>query len=259
MSLFGFVGATGGCTNAALVLALNNDYECTARKLARSINAAALVQSLTVNLVARTPQKLVDMLLAKGVPQATIDSKLHIAEGNIRDTAAVRAMLVHDGRPVSMIISGIGPHPTQNFDKTLCQDAARIILDVLDTLALPAAQRPFFVAVSSTGISSGPRDVPLLFTALYHVLLAIPHRDKRVMEDLILEADREGNKISGFCIVRPSLLIDWSSKGTVRVGSEEAPAVGYTIARDDVGKWIFEQCIQGDPKRWSGKKPSLTY
>ena len=271
--------------NAALVLALQNGFLCNARKFPPPI-AGSIQTTLTRIAVARTPQRLIDMLLGKDVSQATIDAQLHITKGDVRDVNAVKTTLARDGLPVQAVLSGIGMLPTwSNWDPTVCQDSARTIIAALDTLKVPAGtQRPFLVVISTTGITSGPRDVPLAFTLLYHAVLAVPHRgmfplsqfhpqphfrsselmrvppakDKRAMEELIVVADKEGNKISGFCFVRPSLLIDWSNPGTVRVGTEEAPAVGYSITRADVGRWIFEECIKGDPYRWNGKKTSLT-
>ena len=200
------------------------------------------------------------MLLAKGIAQDTLDNCLRVVQGDVRDAAAVTSTLVRDGNAATFVLSGIGMIPGWNADTRVCQDATRSILDALRALRLPTdAPKPFMVAISTTGITSGPRDVPLLFMPLYHVALAAPHRDKRVMEDLVTQADQEGGPVSGFCLPRPSLLTSGTEPGTVRVGSEEAPAVGYTISRNDVGKWIFEQCIMGDAHSWSGKKPTLTY
>lgn len=72
--------------------------------------------------------------------------------------------------------------------------------------------------------------------------------------------------IENFVIIRPSLLTDGKRLGLkkIRVGeeSEEAvkPAVGYTISREDVGGWIFDELVSGDgEKRFAGKMVSLTY
>ncbi|KAK9318922.1 hypothetical protein V1517DRAFT_334223 [Lipomyces orientalis] len=51
------------------------------------------------------------------------------------------------------------------------------------------------------------------------------------------------------------LLKGWK---TLRVGVEEKPAVGYTIARADVGEWIFEELIKKDGGEWVGKSVTLT-
>lgn len=68
--------------------------------------------------------------------------------------------------------------------------------------------------------------------------------------------------IRGVVIVRSSLLTDGPAlgKATVRVGSERKPAIGYTISREDVGQWVFENVIQDESRdRWAGEKVSLTY
>lgn len=114
---------------------------------------------------------------------------------------------------------------------------------------LKPAKKPVVVAVSTTGISNGPRDVPLLCVPLYHWLLAVPHEDKLEMERLLFE---QGDKnvddrvISGFVIVRASALMDGNGVGLekIREGREGMPAIGYTVARKDVADWIFEKVVR---------------
>lgn len=76
------------------------------------------------------------------------------------------------------------------------------------------------------------------------------------MEKAILEhTDR-------FVIVRPSLLTNGKALGgtKIRVGTEERPAVGYTISREDVGRWVFENLVRGDQgPGYVGKKVIITY
>ena len=64
-----------------------------------------------------------------------------------------------------------------------------------------------------------------------------------------------------FVIVRPSLLTNGKAHGgaKIRVGTEEQPAVGYTISREDVGLWMFEILVQGDGARYVGQKVIITY
>lgn len=233
-----FFGATGGCTNAVLVLALKSEYACSA--------------------LARTPHKLYDMLLAKGIAQPTIDAYLSVTKGDVKDLSAVKEALQPSGACVNIIVSGIGMVLGKNADSKICQTATRSILSAVDELAPP--KRPFLVTISTTGISNGPRDVPMLFTPLYHVLLRTPHEDKVVMERLIVEA-AAARKVSGYTLVRPALLTSGKERGMkqIRVGDEGRPAVGYTISRNDVGRWLFNELLEGDTKAWNGKKPSLTY
>lgn len=245
-------------------------------------------------IVARTPSKLTSLLLSKGVSQSTITSQLNITEGDIRDVQAVKSVLSHDGKTAGIILSGIGkpsllppsqcpfqapsrkifgknplanlPGPTGAYTAkkvTICADAASTILGALTDINL--AQKPLVLGISSTGISAGPRDVPLLFYPLYKVLLARAHEDKHNMETLLTAATAEGsssNSIRGAVIVRASLLTNGAARGepTLRVGSEQKPQVGYTVSREDVGQWIFENIVQNESRdRWLGEKVSLTY
>ena len=60
--------------------------------------------------VARTPQKLTDLLSKRGVPQ-TATSKLVILQGNAKDQEAVTKTLVDDaGKVVDKIVFGIGTY-----------------------------------------------------------------------------------------------------------------------------------------------------
>ena len=57
--------------------------------------------------------------------------------------------------------------------------------------------------------------------------------------------------ISGQMIVRASLLTNGKEcgMGSIRSGTDEDPAIGYTISREDVGLWIFENAVS---KEWEG-------
>lgn len=159
---------------------------------------------------------------------------------------------------------------------TICRTAASTILSALALLQPPS--KPLLLVLSTTGISSGPRDVPLAFYPFYKTLLANPHKDKSAMEKTLTDAfanattnatattDPNPNPteswIRGVVIVRASLLTNGPALGKekVRVGSEGKPAVGYTISREDVGQWVFENVIRDESRdRWAGEKVSLTY
>ena len=202
------------------------------------------------------------MLVAKGVSQKIIENSLQVVQGDARDLETVKKVLFYQDQPVSKILSGIGMTPTlnpKNMDGTICQDVTKNILQALRELKFE--KKAYLAAISTTGISEGAEDVPFLLRPLYHWLLAIPHSDKRVVDQLIVEAAREGKTISGYTVVRPSLLVNGKAKGMekIRVGSEKEPAIGYTIRRDDVGLWMFEELIKGDGMKWNGVKPSITY
>ncbi|KAL8725319.1 MAG: hypothetical protein Q9166_007425 [cf. Caloplaca sp. 2 TL-2023] len=262
-----FFGATGGSTLACLTLALKAGYTCSA--------------------LSRSSSKLQTLLLERQVSQSTIDTHLTIIQGDIRDVQSVSQTLSPQPKPklntlttnrttVHLIISGIGrppifsPNPLNPTfdDPTVCQDAIRTILTALRTS--PASNpKPLLVALSTTGISSQARDVPILMTPLYHWLLAVPHKDKKEMESLLMdEAAKPAQEraIDNFIAVRPSLLTDAGRLGTekVRVGEEirgaANPAVGYTISREDVGGWMFDELLEGQGRdKYAGKLVSITY
>ena len=242
LSPIAFFGATGGCCNAALVLALESNHPCTA--------------------LARTPSKLHEMLWSKGVSKEATENLLQVTKGDVRDVEAVKAALVYGRTPVTTIISGIGMVFGKNMDTTICQAAARSIVEALR--ALGWERKPHLVAISTTGTNrDAPRDVPILFGPLYHVMLAKPHADKRVMEKVVEEATTYGEEkaIDGWTVLRPSLLTSGKElgMGRIRVGTEDAPAIGYTVSRDDVGRWLFEELIAGEKEKWDRKKVSITY
>lgn len=154
---------------------------------------------------------------------------------------------------------------------TICRIASTNVLSAL--ALLQPSSKPLILVLSTTGISAGPRDVPLAFYPFYKTLLANPHDDKSAMEKTLTDAIANATVnnlnpnpteswIRGFVIVRASLLTNGPALGKekVRVGSEDRPAVGYTISREDVGQWVFENVIRDEARdRWVGEKVSLTY
>lgn len=99
-------------------------------------------------------------------------------------------------------------------------------------------------------------------------MLAIPHADKKALEDRIMEARGEGT-IRDYVIVRPSLFVDGRANGKaeIRVGWEgkapgqpgEGAVIGYKITREDVGFFVFENVVAKDGGDFVGKKVSITH
>jgi len=216
--------------------------------------------------VARSPPKLSTMLSDKGLSNSTVSSLLTIVQGDIHDTAAVSQVLAHNNTTASIIVCGIGAYPTFStlfLPFTICTDATKSIFTALRDLE-PAA-KPLYVGFSSTGVTTGPRDVPWLLLPIYRLLGYQPHKDKRNAENVVLDEMSKGNNsaIENYVIVRPSLLTYGPALGRaqIRAGTEKKPAVGYTISRDDVGGWIFESLIddQEGRRKWAGEAASLTY
>ncbi|KAK3699483.1 hypothetical protein LTR37_016440 [Vermiconidia calcicola] len=249
-----FFGATGGCAGHCLANALNAGLDCVA--------------------LARTPAKLTKAMKEKGVSSKALDQHLTIIEGNVRDVDAVKGALQLDGSIVDAIVSGIGGVPKLQWsivrpvvltDTTICQDAGSTILQAL--AELQSAKKPTLINVSTTGIppKGKPRDVPILYSMLYHWLLASPHEDKKVLEQRLaqhVQLPEELRRIEAYVNVKPTLLFDGDSLGlaAVREGVDDQPAVGYTIRRKDVGLWMFERLVRNGVKReWMNRSVSITY
>jgi hypothetical protein len=261
-----FFGATGGCTFACLVHTLN-----------AGINAVALV---------RTPSKLTALLKSQGLDEATISAHLTTIQGNAHDAAAVKRTLTAGGSFVDVIVTGLGGAPAVSFnwraplqlftldDVHVCEKAANTVTAALRELykEQPAlkAQQPLLSFISTTGVTRGPEDVPFAMRFLYHHMLAVPHADKKKMENVFRDnaAGEEGTESVFRAVVgvRPTLLTgsanvkDAAGLGKVRAGTESKPAVGYTIKRADVGEWIFRNVVESGEgrKRWEGQMATLT-
>ncbi|GAB1196437.1 hypothetical protein APSETT444_005708 [Aspergillus pseudonomiae] len=227
-----FFGATGGCTLACLVQALEAGICCSA--------------------LVRDPAKLQNLLRQRGVSDSVTADKLYIVKGSVTDLDAVQQTLVYNGRPVDIIISGVGGKPIftnplrpRLDNPTICQDAVRTILAASRALGA----KPVLVAISSVGLSTKKRDSPIAMLPFNYWLLREPHADKKVMEETIFdemkkpEADRA---IRDYTLVRPSWFTNGEGVGLgkIRAGTEMDPAIGYTICRNDVGLWIFENFVR---------------
>ncbi|KAF2156791.1 hypothetical protein K461DRAFT_309037 [Myriangium duriaei CBS 260.36] len=255
-STIAVLGATGDCAGWALATALTKGHSCRA--------------------LARNPEKLVDLMTARGVPQDFLDRNLVIVKGNAKNKDEVKNLLREaEHKVVDRVLFGVGGKPSLAFtwslftidDPTVCGSSMAALLAALSELAQESttATRPQVTAISTTGITHGPRDVPILLVPLYHWLLAKPHVDKHQMEDLLRSASSQANPnqtgLSSASIVRPTLLVDGPGTGLggVKAGTESHPALGYTIARKDVGLWIYENLLVDKDTVWKGESASLTY
>ncbi|KAK8243409.1 hypothetical protein HDK90DRAFT_122678 [Phyllosticta capitalensis] len=246
---FAFFGSTGGSVAACLALALKDGYSCSA--------------------LVRNEEKLKKVLSDRGVDSETQSKHLHIVVGDIKDIDAVSKTLKPEGSAsvVDVVISGVGSvmlftnplRPTLQ-DTTICEDATNTIFEALRLLG----GRPHLVAITSVGISDKGRDMPLALLPLRYWLLPVALADKKKTERLI-EADFAKSEVErairGYTIVRPTILTDSKSCGLdrIRVGGDENPAIGYSISRDDVGLWIFENTIKKAQELEGGNIVSMTY
>ncbi|AEO57249.1 hypothetical protein MYCTH_2303165 [Thermothelomyces thermophilus ATCC 42464] len=264
-----FLGATGGVGLSALRRSLAAGHSCIA--------------------LCRTPSKLTSQLQQPDGGSGTVPPNLDIVQGDAHDAAALARCLA---RPVDAIVFSLGGRPTLRglSEPQVCERGMATLLAALrETKAKREAaasatttergeeeirtrqergrgegKKPRLVVVSTTGISEAERDVPLVMMPLYWAMLSAPHRDKRAMERLVVQ---EAGELADWTLVRGSLYTDGpATEGRVRAGMEDpvrrvvevAAAPGYTISREDVGKWLFEECIEGGNK-WVGKAAMISY
>lgn len=249
-----FFGATGDCAGYCLAYSLKAGYNCTA--------------------LARTPSKLIESMKVKGVGSAAIEAHLTIIEGNVQDLEAVKRTLQLEDRVVDYIVSGIGSSPKLQWsvwqpvtlnDPTICQTATKTILEALKHLRLGG--KPTLLNVSTTGIAPEgvPRDVPITYLPLYKWFLHVPHVDKQIMEEILrehLELPGDQRAIKGYVHIKPSLLVADKGYGLdkIKFGVDEAPAIGYGMAKEDVGEFMYERLIKpGVSPEWMNKSISLTF
>ncbi|KAL6245579.1 hypothetical protein RBB50_007578 [Rhinocladiella similis] len=270
-----FFGATGGVANAVLVHTLLSGHQ-----------AVALV---------RTPSKLRDQLTSQGLDAALIDGNLAMVQGNALEVASVKKTLLASpgGAFPTHIVTGLGGTPSLTFDwchpghiatldnPTVCETAAKTLVAALREIyadervgaSSPPKTRkakPLLAFVSTTGISRGVEDVPFAMRFLYHQALAIPHADKKKMEDVYRgemdEGTGEGEGVFRNVVgIRPTLLsgsVDYKdAKGLegLKIGTESAPALGFNVKRADVGHWVYENVISPNGTgKWEGEMVSLT-
>jgi NADPH:quinone reductase-like Zn-dependent oxidoreductase len=236
-----FLGATGNVGLSALRRSLAAGHTCIA--------------------ICRTPSKLTDKL-------GSSPANLVLVQGNAHDAAVLERGLAHPSKPntfvdvVSSSIGGAFLFPAMKIDDpTVCGRGMKILLDTIAELRRKGyTGRPHIVGVSSTGLSTVARDVPVLFVPLYHVVLKKPHEDKRAMEELLFASGED------WTVVRASALTDAvESADGIRVGKEDpiakrviSEAIGYTISREDAGKWIYENIVEKKDDEWVAKVATVT-
>lgn len=250
---YAFFGATGDCVGYCLAHTLKAGNDCIA--------------------LARTPKKLTDSMQAKGVDTAVVEAHLTIIEGNAKDVEAVKKALQLNGRIVDYIVVGVGGQmqmqwslmqPTTLSDPTICQDVMKTIIEALKQLK--PTNKPTLLNISTTGIwpKGKPRDIPIPYIPFYRWFLHSPHVDKQVLEDNLrehIQLPKDQQVIKGYVHIKPSLLVGEGRSGLdkIRFGVDEAPALGYTITREDVGEWMFESLIKSELRpEWINKSVSIT-
>lgn len=229
-----FLGASTGVGLGALGHSLEAGHQCIA--------------------LCREPKKL-DSLKA---------GNLTLVKGNAHVLDVVSKLIVApDGTFVDEIITTIGGKfstAKMGIDQPqVCEVGMDTLITAIASLRKQGVSgAPHIIACSSTGVSKFGRDLPLLMVPLYLALKG-PHADKVKMEEKLIAS---GEK---FTVIRASLLTDGESDKTIRVGIEdpktgfESKAIGYTISREDAGKWVARNLVQDMDAAYLNKMVVITY
>ncbi|KAI9740885.1 MAG: hypothetical protein M1818_004490 [Claussenomyces sp. TS43310] len=234
-----FFGASTGVGLSALKHSLAAGHQCIA--------------------LCRIPSKLTAIFPAEATPN------LKIVQGDAKDVSAVSQCLQDiDGKLVDQIVSTIGGRPVISKmsidDPEVCRKGIAALFEALAQLRRNGVTgQPHIIICSTTGISRFGRDIPIAMIPLYHVLLKVPHADKRILEESLVTSDED------YTIVRASLLTDGETTTDIRVGIEdpktgtESKAIGYTISREDAGRWIAENLLLKRDTKYLKKIATITY
>lgn len=167
------------------------------------------------------------------------------------------------------VFTSIGAVPTSGglsiSDPDVCKKGISCLLDGLKTLRSQgiASGDPLIVAISTISHSRYGRDTALVMVPIYKVFVGVAAADKQVMEDRLV-ASGEKNWV----VVRPSHLTDGAKPDrAVRVGIEdiqkgvESREIGYTISREDVGRWCYQNLLGPAEvrKQYMNKALSITW
>ncbi|KAJ5415671.1 hypothetical protein N7465_004366 [Penicillium sp. CMV-2018d] len=232
-----FFGASTGVGLAALKHTLAAGHKCIA--------------------LCRDPSKLTAIFPSESTPN------LKVIKGNAHDISAVSQCLqTDDATIVDVIVSTIGAKPTGMTvdDPDVCKKGAATVLDALAQLrSTGITGTPHIIGCSTVGFSRFGRDIPIVMIPIYYLFVKVPGADKVVMEDRFAQSGES------FTIIRASHLVDGESDKTIRVGIEdpktgpESKAVGYTISREDAGRWLAENLILKIDENYVNKNVTVTY
>ncbi|CAG7951770.1 unnamed protein product [Penicillium nalgiovense] len=232
-----FFGASTGVGLAALKQTLAAGHECIA--------------------LCRDSSKLTGIFPSESTPN------LKVIKGNAHDVSAVsQCIQTDDGRIVDVIVSTIGARPRGMTvdDPDVCKKGAATLLDALAQLRSAGIRgTPHIIGCSTAGFSRFGRDVPIAMVPIYYLFVSVPGTDKVVMEDRFAQSGE------AFTIIRASHLVDGESNKTIRVGVEdpktgpESMAIGYTISREDAGRWLAENLVLKMDAKFLNKNVTVTY
>ena len=195
----------------------------------RLIVSQALARGYQVTALVRSPEKGSEL---KG-------AKLIVAD--VRDEKALREAL----KGQDAVVSALGTPASPFREVTLLSTATRALVNVMK-----AEHVSRLVCITGIGAGDSAGHGGLLFdNVIFPLLLTKVYADKNRQEAIIRNSGLD------WILVRPSVLNDKPSRGSVRALTDLSDFHGGTISREDVATFVLDQ-LHTDA--WLHRSPLIT-
>ena len=196
----------------------------------RLIVAQALARGYDVTALVRSPEKANALLGAK------------LVVGDARDPRTLREAL----RGQDAVVSALGTPASPFREVKLLSEVTRTLVDTMK-----AEEVARLVAITGIGAGDSRGHGGFAFDSLvFPLLLRHVYADKDRQEAIVRESGLD------WVLVRPAILSDKASRGTVRALTDLSGFHGGSIAREDVARFVLDQ-VEADA--WVGRAPLITW
>jgi len=196
----------------------------------RLIVSQALARGHEVTALVRSPEKASDL---KGI---------RLVIGDVRDEKALREAL----KGQDAVISALGTPASPFREVTLLSTATRALVN-----AMNAEHVSRLVCITGLGAGDSAGHGGFLFdNVIFPLLLKKVYADKDRQEAIVRNSGLD------WILVRPSVLNDKPSRGSVRALTDLSDFHGGTISREDVARFVLDQL---QTNAWLHRSPLITW
>jgi putative NADH-flavin reductase len=188
----------------------------------------ALEQGYSVSALARTPEKL-----------AIQHSLLHIAKGNVLDSAAVEET-IHGAEAVLSCLGRRSPFRGKG-------DVWKGTHNIIEAMKKLGVRR--LIVESAYGAGSSRQYASVGMKLVTGTVLKWAYNEKAILEPEVMRSGLD------WVIVRPPALRDGPKSGKYRVGEDLRLSVGNWINRADVADFMLRQVASDE---WLRKTPTIS-
>jgi len=196
----------------------------------RLIVSQALARGHEVTALVRSPEKASDL---KGI---------RLVIGDVRDEKALREAL----KGQDAVVSALGTPASPFREVTLLSTATRALVNAMNA---EHVSRLVCITGLGAGDSAGHGGF-LLDNVIFPLLLKKVYADKDRQEAIVRNSGLD------WILVRPSVLNDKPSRGSVRALTDLSDFHGGTISREDVARFVLDQL---QTNAWLHRSPLITW